>query len=295
MKKGLFVFLVLTLFSISSVYCADQWNPSLPAGSSNPSDLDTEIQANNNALDRLNFQYREGCICIEDTASQFTVLSGSIAIPNSSGTTVRWRYNPSSTTVTWSDLDTGSEATSTYYYIYAEGDTDQTTFDVVISTSSSAPSGKTYYRKIGWFYNDSSGDIVYVGNVPSGGVANIVSVIGTTDITTSSTTYTDMTDMELKFVSHGRPVEILFTAPIERVNSSSSGVMCNINIDGTDKTENATQESSNAHAISSVLKYIEVLSAGEHTIKIQWKTVTGGDVAQKGSSKGDRVLIVQEL
>ena len=37
-------------------------------------------------------------------------------------------------------------------------------FDVCISTSSSAPTGKTYYAKLGSFYNDASGNITNITN-----------------------------------------------------------------------------------------------------------------------------------
>ena len=43
-----------------------------------------------------------------------------------------------------SDLDTGSEAASTWYYIYLCGDGASTTYTAVFSASSSAPRGETY-------------------------------------------------------------------------------------------------------------------------------------------------------
>jgi len=58
-------------------------------------------------------------------------------------------------------LDTGTEATSTWYFVYAIGKIDGT-LDAVISTSSSAPtlpSGYDFYGLLGAVYNNSSGDI----------------------------------------------------------------------------------------------------------------------------------------
>ena len=69
--------------------------------------------------------------------------------------------------------------------MYAVADTDATTCTFLISTSSSAPTGATYYRKIGYFYNNSDGDITNVGNIKGGDAGNIVSVTGSTDITTN--------------------------------------------------------------------------------------------------------------
>jgi len=87
------------------------------------------------------------------------VRAGEIMIPDASGN-LKLRRNPSDTTVTWADIDTGAEAGSTTYYVYAVGDATATTFTVTISTNSSTPTGKTFYRRIGSFYNDGSSNII---------------------------------------------------------------------------------------------------------------------------------------
>ena len=83
----------------------------------------------------------------------FTTISGTISITTSGAL----------------GLDTGSEASSTWYYIWAIGKADDTD-SVILSTSSSAPtlpSGYTYYGLLGAVYNNSSSDLVnfkQVGN-----------------------------------------------------------------------------------------------------------------------------------
>lgn len=236
-----------------------------------------------------------------DSATQFTVKAGAIAIKNSGQSNRLLRRNTSDTTVTASDIDTGSIATGTYYYVYAVADSSGTTFTVKFSLSASSPTGLTNYELIGWFYNESAGVMnlanKYLGSVKLNGrdVPNSVTVIGTDDVNTTSATYADMDDMEVRIYLTGRPVQILFQAPL---NSSSTSANSNITIDinGTDKVETIV-----THDIGSVGKplptaiiYSEHLAAGEYTIKIQWKTSTG-TLNQEGATEGDRVLIVSEL
>ncbi len=157
MKKILFI-AILGILLVGNVYAADQWDKTDPAGTESPSDLDTLIIANNAALDRLLFGYREDCDLAYSSASAVTVAAGQIGMPNSARSIVRWRENTSSTTVTFSNIDTGSEAAGTWY-VYAVADTDATTFTCEVSLSSSAPTGATYYQRLGYFTNDSSLDI----------------------------------------------------------------------------------------------------------------------------------------
>lgn len=170
---------------------ADQWDKDKPAGSDLVSDIDTLIQANNEALDRLLIGYRNNVVVRADTTSQIKIGTGEIAIPNAGGTIVRYRRNTAEVTATAaSDLDSGTTFTnSTAYYVYATADVDETSFRVKLSESSTAPGSITYFRKIGSFFVDSSGFITSVGNTSSGGP--VVQEIRTIDsgfrsITTSS-------------------------------------------------------------------------------------------------------------
>ena len=150
MRRLLLVIMVLGLmvgFCQGKSYAVDEWAKAQPAGSANPGDIDTLIGVNNEALDRFMSYGRFNCKLAYASASTLTVGVGSISVANTAGTVRKTRANTSAVTLTWSDLDTGSEAASTTYYVFAVGDTDVATFTIKISTSSSLPSGVTYYKK----------------------------------------------------------------------------------------------------------------------------------------------------
>lgn len=93
------------------------------------------------------------------SATTVTASAGLILCKNSGGTVRVLRKNTSTTAITFSNIDTGAEASSTIYYVWAIADATATTVTFKISTSSSAPSGSTYYALVGSFYNNSSSDI----------------------------------------------------------------------------------------------------------------------------------------
>jgi len=133
-------------------------------------------QANTDSLKNLLLGYYKGCDVAYKGAADLYVRAGEIAIPDASGN-LRFRRNTSDLTVDWTNIDTGSEAGSTQYYVYAVADAAGTTFTVKISTNATTPTGCTFYRLIGTFYNDASSNIINpVSNlsVPTGSVIQIV-------------------------------------------------------------------------------------------------------------------------
>jgi len=164
--------LILLLFLALTVNCfADnQWRggsgEDTILGTESPSDIDARsFEDIVDPLDRLLSTYKQGAKIVYATAATLTIEAGSVVVSNSAGDTRLMVANTSSTTVTWSDIDTGSEAVSTTYYVYAYQDTTtNATFDIVISTSSSTPTGVTYYARLGSFYNNASGDIEQIEN-----------------------------------------------------------------------------------------------------------------------------------
>lgn len=94
--------------------------------------------------------------CYKKDADEIYVGTFSGIIKNAAGTVYKLRVSTSVTTLSAADLDTGSFADDTYYYIYATADAAATTPTFVISASASAPTGYTYYRRIGWFFNESA-------------------------------------------------------------------------------------------------------------------------------------------
>ena len=168
--KRLFCLLIAMLL-MSPVLGADVWlqgsGTDSPAGTDSPSDIDDYLAAySHDPLESMLRKYRQGARLVYASASTLTVEDGGVMVSNSGGTVRAMLYNTSDTTVTWSDIDTGSEATATTYYVYAycSDPTSDTDFDIAVSTSSSEPSGVTYYRKLGSFVNDASGNITQITN-----------------------------------------------------------------------------------------------------------------------------------
>ncbi len=102
--------------------------------------------------------YRRGCKVKADTVAQVKVEAGEVVCEDVSGNK-KFRKNTSETTVTWSEIDTGSEAASKRYYVHAVADAAATTFTCVVSLSSTAPTGVTTFKLLGSFYNNSSSNI----------------------------------------------------------------------------------------------------------------------------------------
>ena len=148
----------------TNCWAVDNFDKTQPAGTASAADIDALIIANNNSVDRLFSNYRSGCKLIYASASTVTVGTGSIVCNNSAGTIRRLRANTSTVTMAWSDIDTGSEAASTTYYVYAVGDTDAATFTVKLSTNTTSPTGITYYKRLGSFYNNASSNIITITN-----------------------------------------------------------------------------------------------------------------------------------
>jgi len=158
--KKIFITLILLSFCFQNAYGVDIWDKSQPAGSDSPSTLDDDIGTNNEALDRVLSNYRENCAVYYISASSIGIKAGECVGSNTAGTVRKFRKTTSATTLTWANIDTGAEENSTTYHIYAVMDSaDATTFTGMISKNATTPTGATYYKKIGKFYNNSSGNI----------------------------------------------------------------------------------------------------------------------------------------
>jgi len=158
MKKLLFI---LVLCLIPTMAFGQQWDKDAPAGSNNASDIDYYVENNQVALDRMLAGYRKGMKLSYSSAAQVSVAAGEIMVENSDSSVRLMMRNTSATTIAWTDIDTGAEEASTTYYVYAVAalvTSEEATFK--ISKSATAPTGETYYTKIGSFYNDSSSNIL---------------------------------------------------------------------------------------------------------------------------------------
>ena len=119
-------------------------------------------------------------------------------------------------------------------------------------------------------------------------------VVGTTDITTTSTSFVDMADMSITFtLKQAKDVVILFTGVV--FNSKHGYVYTTITVDGVNKCNQqyfGTGDAEGREQISGFWK--ESLAAGQHTVKMQWKTSTG-TASCFGATAAPRVLQVLEM
>jgi len=167
MKKLLVLFLMFAL--IVPAFAGNQWREGTGQdtilGSISPSDIDKDSFENGfDPIGRLNSNYREGVGISYASASTLTVSSGELMLSNAAGSIPLMQSNTSAITVDWSMIDAGAEESSKTYYLYGyQATATDTDFDISISLSSTTPTGITYYKRIGSFYNDASGNITYDG------------------------------------------------------------------------------------------------------------------------------------
>jgi len=97
----------------------------------------------------------DGCKVTKATAATLDIGNCIAAVNNN------WVKTATTTSVAWTDLDTGGEAASTYYYVYIDSASTTTTLTPVISVTAPGSDGLNGSdRAIARFYNDSSSDII---------------------------------------------------------------------------------------------------------------------------------------
>lgn len=237
-------------------------------------------------LDVVLKNYIRGCTLIPASNSTLSVLAGEVAISDSASSVTRLRSKSTTLTVAWTELDTGAEANSTQYYVYLLADTlDSSTYTACISTSATTPDSKTYYRLIGSFYNDASGNITDVKPIYYG---TVVKTDGTADTVNDTSYGSDITGMSVKYYASGKPVMIIYSAELGGSSGTTSGV---IDIDGTDKTQSERQYHLDSDIQVKVMSLLhaETLTAGVHTITIQ------GKVASGSCTVDDKTLVITEI
>lgn len=170
-------------------WCVTQWNKSLPASGDNLTAYPAANQANLSILDTLVSNYRRGYNLNYSSGSTLTASAGEIAVSNALGTVRLFLQNTGSSNITFSNIDTGSEASATTYYVYCGTSTvTDASCTFYISLSSSAPTGVTYYARLGSFVNDSSSNITSIIN------DNATNYIGSYSTKSSGVTYQALTD-----------------------------------------------------------------------------------------------------
>lgn len=252
-------------------------------------------QSHNSALlTMLVNQYVGGRIYKKD-ADEIYVGPFRGIIPNATESELNLRSKNSVTTLSASDLDTGTMAED-FYYIYATADSASTEPTFVFSLSDSAPTGYTNYLKIGWFYNETASvlDVTsgFMGNIKGfGGNPNIVKAEGTSDISDPGASYALMTDMEVKFVSTGRHVKVKFSGSLYKTSSGTEAAIKFVVDSADEKFFNIGIDSGNLSVPPDYSTFIDDLAAGEHTIQVYWI----GDNLQQNGATYKRELIVEEV
>ena len=166
MKKFVGLFLSLTLLISPVGFCA--WDKSSPAGSSNASDIDSNVMANNTALEGILDQTRgwKNLKVIRNSANQVTVTADVLFLQTSGS--IAGQYDSVSevidiTSSGASGLDTSTEAISTWYYVWIIAKSSDGTINGLLSASSSSPTMPSGYDQktlVSAVRNNSSGDFV---------------------------------------------------------------------------------------------------------------------------------------
>ena len=112
----------------------------------------------------------------------------------------------------------------------------------------------------------------------------------TSEPSTTSTTYVDLTEMSITLTTDANPVFIIFTGVF--YHSAAGGMLyLVIDIDGTDYIPKAIAASAAGTQVESSTAFLKTMTAGSHTFKIQWKTASG-ILTSQGT---ERIMQVIEL
>jgi hypothetical protein len=158
---------VAIIFSFSfPSQAVTQWNVNLPQSSDSKSNWPAEIQNQWSIVQTLDSNYRRGMQVVWASSSSLTANAGEVMVSN--GTTYEMLQNTTTSTITSGNLDTGSIADSTTYYVYC-GSSSSTASSCTyyISLSNTAPSGVTYYAQLASMVTDASGNFTTVINTSS--------------------------------------------------------------------------------------------------------------------------------
>ena len=96
--------------------------------------------------------------------------------------------------------------------------------------------------------------------------------------------------MSVTITTGANPVLVIFSGVFTN-NGAGNNVLIIIDIDGTDKTEServANTETANETYVLST-SWLETLTAGSHTFKIQWRT-TGGTAKSSVTRRAMQVI-----
>lgn len=180
---------ILALMPVNA-FAVTQWaKSSLPATGDNLTDWPADVNAQWSITDTLVSNYRRGYTLSYSSGATLVASSGEIVVSNSGGTVRLFLADTSSTNITFANIDTGAEASATTYYVYCgTNSATASACTFYLSTSSSAPTGVTYYARLGSIYNDASSNITRINN------DHVTNEIGEKESKTDGVTYQATTD-----------------------------------------------------------------------------------------------------
>lgn len=243
-------------------------------------------------------------------ANTVRASAGLIYCKNSGGTIRVLRKNTSTTDITFSDIDTGSRAVSTRYYVWANADATASTVTFKISTSSSSPSGVTLYGLVGNFMTNATGSGNIIQNsvtgikgikqvgfkyVSSGAVQSGTGTIADDDTIPQNTEGVALSDLDLIYAAQSTSNLLFYTAVINVHSTVGQGTPLFLALfkDSTADAVAATWQSQVNNSYQGqniVLRYLAAPSSvNAITYKLRAGTATSGNVTMNGYN-GSRKL-----
>ncbi|RKZ30520.1 hypothetical protein DRQ33_07805, partial [bacterium] len=126
------------------------------------------------------------------------------------------------------------------------------------------------------------------------GASQVQTVTASDNISTTSTSYVDVPGMSIDITTGNNPVLIMFDASLVHSSTAGQYYQVAIVVDGVVKCAHIMENDGNSREAPYSIHWLETLSEGAHTIKVQWK-VTDGTLYHWGSSDRIRKLSVIEL
>jgi len=130
--------------------------------------------------------------------------------------------------------------------------------------------------------------------LPSGYAQSAIATRTAGDLTTTSTTFVDVTDMTVTLTTGARRCLVFCSALGGHTGSGST--LIDIAVDGTRQGQTLGLTGGNSASFPLVLTFLTpVLSAGSHTIKLQWRVDAGTAQIYASTAISPAILTVLEL
>lgn len=119
-------------------------------------------------------------------------------------------------------------------------------------------------------FNQMAANLDFLRNPPHGFYALST---GAANITTTSTSMTDLTGFTVNITTQGKPIEIMFRCRANSTNARFDIVVDGVSISGDGEGLGAVTPASTFG--NNCFVALVAVAAGAHTVKIQWRVTTG--------------------